>query len=388
VYNKEAKAVSSIIDLVQSKLYGDGIAVSFSGGKDSLVALDLAVRAGVKKAVFCDTTIDFEQTFPYIEKIKNLYGIDLQIVRSNLDFFETLKYLGLPSRRARWCCDVFKFAPISKYGKNNDIKVFITGLRRLESNKRKHYSIFDQHPFLPYIQFNPILDWNDMEIWDYIHIYKLPYHPLYDKGFERIGCWCCPFNAENDWKLLKKLFPDKIRYLKNILRKQAEKIKITDKNRFINEQGWTSWISPIRKISVGKINSCQINMTSDLDVSYIEFKGKIEENIKRVTKLLPVLTDLFWITKDSKIKVILNKNKKNKLKLLIEKAINCISCGVCISLCPTGALKVDNHSIVVDESMCIHCGNCLKSSSKILRGSCIVRNYSNKSATMIVVRKD
>ena len=53
------------------------MAVSFSGGKDSLVALDLAVRVGVTKAVYCDTTADFDETVVYVAKLKDFYGIDL-----------------------------------------------------------------------------------------------------------------------------------------------------------------------------------------------------------------------------------------------------------------------------------------------------------------------
>jgi len=379
---REAKALASIIE--QFHNYDvDEMAVSFSGGKDSLVVLDLAVRAGVKKAVFCDTTADFEETIQYVKKIKEFYGIDLVTVQSKLDFFDSIENIGLPSRRARWCCEVFKFAPINDYGKKLGIKLFITGLRKSESQRRQLYSETDNNPLLPFVQFNPILEWEDYEIWEYIHTYNLPYNPLYDVGFDRIGCWCCPYKTTKEWGLIQKLFPEKMSVFEKILEKCAKKLKIKDKERFITKQGWTSWISPNRKITVGKIESCQNNKLSDFDVTLIEFEA---QNNEKIIRLLPALTDLFWKTDNGQIKVILDRGKRKKLKILIEKAINCVSCGVCTSLCPNGSLKVDNQSVYVDESSCTSCGLCLNASASRLRGACIVRNYSSKAATILDLR--
>ena len=378
----ESQAISSILNQLNQTKDGE-VAVSFSGGKDSLVVLDLAVRAGVSNAVFCDTTLEFDETVAYVKKIKTYYGIDIEIVRSELDFFNLIKKIGLPSRRARWCCDVFKFAPITEYGKKKGIRVFVTGLRTAESNRRKLYSVIDKNPMMSFVQFNPLLRWSDEEIWEYIKSYNLPYHPLYDKGFKRIGCWCCPYNSSNDWVLLESMFPKKMSEFEQVMNEQANMIKIADKDRYINKKGWTAWISPMRRISVGKIDECKKNIRVDVGVYNIEFMGKIEENIKKVTNILPVLTDTFWVTENGTIKIILDRGKKRKLKMLIEKAINCVSCGVCISLCPVSALKIKNDSIIVNEETCVQCGVCINGSSQVLRGSCIVRNYGFRPASMI-----
>ena len=85
------------------------MAVSFSGGKDSLVTLDLAIRSGISKAVYCDTTADFDETIPYVKKVRSFYGIDLETRRGTADFFDSIEHVGLPTRRARWCCEVHKY---------------------------------------------------------------------------------------------------------------------------------------------------------------------------------------------------------------------------------------------------------------------------------------
>ena len=84
------------------------IAVSFSGGKDSLVALDLAVRVGIQNAVFIDTTIEFEETKKYVNEIRDYYGIKFDVVKAPRDFFTLAEKIGFPSRRFRWCCDRWK----------------------------------------------------------------------------------------------------------------------------------------------------------------------------------------------------------------------------------------------------------------------------------------
>lgn len=255
-----------------------------------------------------------------------------------------------------------------------------------ESHRRKSYSILDKNPILPFVQFNPILEWTNEDVWEYIHTYGLPYHPLYDMGFDRIGCWCCPYKTNEEWKLLEKLFPEKVAFLEQILEERARKMKVADRRKFVKEHGWTAWISPIRRISVGKIESCQNNKMAQLDVNYIEFDGRKKTQIEKVSRLLPVLTDLFWVTDNSKIKVIIDKAKRKKLKILVEKAINCVSCGACTSLCPKGALKVDDVSVYVDNSTCTRCGACTNGSARLLRGACIVRNYASRPATLIDLR--
>ena len=166
-------------------------------------------------------------------------------------------------------------------------------------------------------------------------------------------------------------------YLKTKLYDEANDLKLLDKKTYINNNGWTSWISPVRKVSIGMIKKCT-NKYEDYEVLDLSIPEGREYNAK-ILRLLPILTDMFWEKEDDSIRIIINKNKKRSLKILIEKAINCISCGVCLGQCPTGALKKDDISIYVEEKLCNKCGKCLISNGQILRGSCIVRNYNSKA---------
>lgn len=101
---KESFALAELAELSKRN-----VAVSFSGGKDSLVVLDLAQRVGIKKAVFVDTTVEFDETVDYIRSVEDFYGFKIVVLRAPVDFFGMVGHIGVPSRRFRWCCDVFKF---------------------------------------------------------------------------------------------------------------------------------------------------------------------------------------------------------------------------------------------------------------------------------------
>lgn len=93
------------IDLIQ-KLEKDSIYnLGFSGGKDSIVLLDLTKKSGVKfEAVYSNTTIDPPGTIPFI---RNNYP-EVKIVNPKESFFQLVARKGLPSRRRRWCCETLK----------------------------------------------------------------------------------------------------------------------------------------------------------------------------------------------------------------------------------------------------------------------------------------
>lgn len=368
---KEVRALSELISIVDKNT-----AVSFSGGKDSLVALDLAVRAGIKRAVFVDTTIEFEETFHYVSIIRDFYDIDFAIVQAPTDFFSLVKLIGFPSRRFRWCCEVFKFAPLSDYSRQREIDYFVTGLRREEHFTRQDYQITDNNPLVIARQFNPIINWTTQDVWKYIWKYNLPINPLYEQ-FKRVGCWCCPFRTNKDWRILQEVYPEKMDQLKDALLNYSQQIGIKDVHKFVHEFGWTKWASPIERVTGGLFSPCTVEDKKQIDLM---FSANNENQIQKIIDILPILTrDFFNFGK--KLRVTLDKSLTKKLNTLIEKAINCVGCGACTSTCAEGALYLKGSCICVDESSCTHCLRCLN--TKILRGACVVRNYSSSRICLI-----
>ena len=345
----------------------ENVVVSFSGGKDSLVVLDLAVRAGINRAVFADTTIEFKETVEYVKTMGNFFGIKIDIVKAPKDFFEVARKIGFPSRRRRWCCDVFKFGPLAKYAAENDVHAFVTGLRKDESYQRTKYTRIDKNPIVPVTQLNPILEWSEKEVWSYIKKYELPVNPLY-KYLDRIGCWCCPFKTRDEFEKIKHHFPQLYAKFRNELLAYAEILGIKDKRKFVDEFGWTMWASPVNRSYGGFSTPC----SEGKPMRHLVFlENKMGE---AVTKLLPILTDKFEVHDGGNIICVPTDIPYTKLNILVEKAINCVGCGACTATCKNNALCVENGYLEVRTDKCTHCLACLN--TNLLKGACVFRNYS------------
>jgi len=342
---KEVEALYFLRQFPKSK-----VAVSFSGGKDSLVALHLASRIGIRRAVFSDTTIESQEIIEFVKEVKTILGIKIDIVKPRKSFWELIYLLGIPSVHYRWCCPTIKFQQLNEYARKNKIKYYITGLRRGESVARKDYEKTGTNPMLPHIiQLNPIIGWSEKDVWEYIRKYELPIPPGYRNGLLRNGCVVCPYKSPKELKKIKKLEPEIWNKFEEFLNFYAHAIGVPNKKEFI-EGGWRSWRPPAKRKIIGKI---KINRKNNKIEVYTEPK-------KRKFKLLKILNG--------------EQHDLKKAKILIEKELNCIGCGACLSICLTGALYINDKGVIdVDIEKCIHCYECLDSSK--LRGGCISRNY-------------
>ncbi len=170
----------------------DRPALLFSGGKDSLVVLDLA-RASVKqrelKAFFLNTGIEFPETVEFVRSFCREREIPLEEANAGPAFREQVGKFGPPAKDFRWCCKVCKLASAGDLdtGKGaSSIKragevayLTIDGKRKHESFSRARIAASETNPFVP-AQLNifPIRDWKAIEVWLYIHWRQLSYNPL------------------------------------------------------------------------------------------------------------------------------------------------------------------------------------------------------------------
>lgn len=369
IFLKELKAINLLKDYINNS------SVSISGGKDSLVALDISIKVGIKNFVFANTSLAFPGTIEYIKELEKYYGIQIEQVKAPREFLDIINDIGVPSQRLRWCCEVYKFGPLSHYVLQNKIKYLITGIRSEESRKRQNYAKISRNPLIPAIQINPILDWNKDQIWEYIKYHKLPYHPLYNKGYERLGCWMCPFQKSEGFEKLKTNFKDLYIMLENLIRKNIEKfggVGIKDSDDYIKSYAWTKNALPIKNIIKGSIE-----YTIKNDQFYFNIKSDDYETFSKLkinSKLISEKSIKYSIDDNSfTIQIVSRELNINKVLIYCEKQINCIGCGACRSLCLNSAIFIENQKMHIDFSKCTFCLDCLFTTK--LRAGCIARNY-------------
>lgn len=173
-------------------MHPDGYWVAFSGGKDSIVVLDLVRKAGVRHtAHFNLTTVDPPELLQFVRE----HYPDVAKERPRINMWQLIeKKMMPPTRLIRYCCEELK----ERGGKDRFV---VTGIRWAESSRRSQRRMTEvcfRNSRKRYL--HPIIEWSDADVWQYIRENKLPYCRLYDEGFTRIGCVGCPMAGQNRLK--------------------------------------------------------------------------------------------------------------------------------------------------------------------------------------------
>jgi cysteine desulfurase/selenocysteine lyase len=177
--------------------------VSFSGGKDSTAVLHIARKAGVTKAFFIDTGLEFPETIAFVE------SEGVEIIRKAGDFWQAAEKAGPPGKDNRWCCKLQKLHPLKLYLADVGPCVTVQGNRWYESWNRAGLDETSQNPANPLqLNISPIRHWRALEVFLYLWWQKIAINPLYDKGLERIGCYLCPAMLESEYEELRVLQPE------------------------------------------------------------------------------------------------------------------------------------------------------------------------------------
>lgn len=239
----ERLRTASIMSL---KLYKQPLLLTDSGGKDSAVICRLAENAGIPFEICHSlTTADAPETVYHVRKRAKEFeqkGIKYTIILPTYQGKRTsmwdliVKKMMPPTRIVRYCCAILK----ETAGRD---RFTVTGVRWAESVKRaanrgslevqntdrkkslvlandneEDRRLFEDCRMKGKRVCNPIIDWSDRDVWDYLRDQKVEVNPLYCEGFDRVGCIGCPMAA-------KKRYAQFARYPKY----QANYIRAFDK---------------------------------------------------------------------------------------------------------------------------------------------------------------
>lgn len=382
------KKVYNTYQQYQSKV--DVFYVAFSGGKDSVVALDIVQRALPHNAfmvLFGDTGMEFPDTYRVIEDVeKYCKSNEISFYRScsNLSPIETWNKFGPPAQTMRWCCSVHKTSPqiilLRKIMNNPHFRgMAFTGVRGDESASRSEYKdVSLGEKVKGQYSCHPILEWGSAELFTYIYARDLIINEAYKKGNSRAGCLVCPLAASKNMyfkeqsygksetgelttttfnKIIldttsKNLSSDEavkefmdiggwkarrsgkeLSIAKNLSIDEFEKGVLTI-TTYANATDWKEWIKTVGKVS----------FLTDGDVEVI-FEGhpyKIKQTVENDRTIFTVnigtntKRDIYFMS---------------ALKTIFRKSAYCIGCGVCEANCPHGFISLHDGIVEIDDRL-------------------------------------
>lgn len=373
----ETLTVKKIYDIYrkyEKKL--DCFHVAFSGGKDSIVLLELVCRALPRTAfmvVFGDTGMEFPDTYKAVEEVETRCkadGIAFYRAKSRFEPEESWRLFGPPSRVLRWCCTVHKSVPQTLkirevLGKRDYTGMDFVGVRGHESASRAEYEYenYSKKQKGQY-SYNPMLEWTSAEVWLYIFFRGLVVNEAYMKGNARVGCLFCPHSADkSDW-FRRMNYPDEVNKFERLIR---EGVDDPSMDTYISCGGWIerssgrdikeNEVKIFETIDNGRVMIRMVNPATDWR-EWIKTLPELVDVRNETTEGMQIATDI----KDGFPEVVvsypaeLSKTASGKiLKQCFIKATYCVECGACETNCRSGVLSFKNGLHIEN---CIHCGQC------------------------------
>ncbi|HNW45964.1 MAG TPA: phosphoadenosine phosphosulfate reductase family protein [Thermotogota bacterium] len=378
----EQETVKKIYDIWKRRRFKQDIFyVAFSGGKDSVVLLDLVKKALPKDefvVVFGDTQMEFPDTYDVVDKVEvqcAAEGIRFFRAKSHMDALESWRIFGPPSRVLRWCCSVHKSAPqVLKLrevlGKADYSGLAFVGIRAQESLRRSEYD-FESDGMKQRGQqsANPILDWGSYEIWLHIYAHKLIINSTYKKGNARAGCLLCPMS------------PGKADYLRYVNYQQLidEYISIImdTSNRDISKEDCLCncfWIARKNGISITTdIHYKERSESENLHIEVQEPRTDWKEWIKTLGDFYKIGDTFVVDAKEGQLQFQVNLTKNGYtvdlplkyiksspslgkfFRQVFRKSAYCLACRTCEVNCKNNCISFENGLKITN---CIHCREC------------------------------
>jgi phosphoadenosine phosphosulfate reductase len=156
------------------------LACSFQ--KEESVLIDMLMSVAPDARVFTiDTGVLFPETYAVWKQVEDRYGLKVEVYdASNPEN---------PWTGGDHCCSVQKVAALEQA--LSGVDGWITGIRREQAPTRATAEHVERDEKRGIWKFNPLVEWTDKDVWNYVAEHDLPYHPLHDQGYDSIGCATC-----------------------------------------------------------------------------------------------------------------------------------------------------------------------------------------------------
>ena len=176
--------------------YKNKVALSSSLAAEDQVLTDIILKEDRKAKVFTlDTGRLHSQTYEVMDATNLKYGVKIDVYFPNNENVQKLykdqgingHYESIQNRKN--CCFTRKIEPLIRA--LEDVEVWITGLRSAQSITRNEMKLVEYDETFDVIKVNPLINYSEDEIWEYIKKNSVPYNKLHDQGYPSIGCEPC-----------------------------------------------------------------------------------------------------------------------------------------------------------------------------------------------------
>jgi phosphoadenosine phosphosulfate reductase len=166
------------------------LATAFGAEGCCLIHMLAEIEPGVR-TFNLDTGYQFPETLELRERIKERYGIEVELVRPELTVAEYEARHGGPlyRRRPDQCCHDRKIVPLRRALAGYD--AWVSAIRRDQTPDRALADVVQWDEKFGLMKVNPLLHWTRRDVWKFVVAHDVPYNPLHDRGFPSIGCWPC-----------------------------------------------------------------------------------------------------------------------------------------------------------------------------------------------------
>ena len=172
--------------------YAPRLSMATAFGPEGCVILHMLGEIRGQVRVFnLDTGYQFDETLRLRDRILDRYGIDVELVRPELDVAEYEAAHGGPVYRhdTDRCCNDRKLGPLRRAIAGSD--AWISAIRADQSTHRARADVVGWDAKFGLAKVNPLLAWTKRDVWAFIVANDVPYNPMHDRGFPSVGCWPC-----------------------------------------------------------------------------------------------------------------------------------------------------------------------------------------------------